>query len=265
MRLNMTSRILESVQESNDDTKSLSYKALKEEATIKEGLRNCPRCGNNIIGYPAVSRYDNTTEICSDCGTDEALENMAGYMTNPNTGERFSLEDLKAQRRAENEDRAGELRVAIDDGALADDEIEAVNDDISVLEDNLNEGAYLDNRDMLVKYFNEAWSEAKFLQAEMRFAKPSISKLRESVPVICDNLDKLGELLKIVDDSESADADKSISEDTLKESVDWTSNPIWTRVINILDDAIYDIEKEEAIALLEQIKKDCDVFINSLK
>ena len=76
---------------------------------------------------------------------------------------------------------------------------------------------------------------------------------------------KLGELLKIVDDSESADADKSISEDTLKESVDWTSNPIWTRVINILDDAIYDIEKEEAIALLEQIKKDCDVFINSLK
>lgn len=198
MRLNMTSRILESVQESNDDTKSLSYKALKEEATIKEGLRNCPRCGNSIIGYPAVSRYDNTTEICSDCGTDEALENMAGYMTNPNTGERISLEDLKAQRRAENEDRAGELRAAMDDGALADDEIEAVNSEISELEDNLNE-------------------------------------------------------------------DESISEDTLKESVDWTSNPIWTKVINTLDSAIYDMEKEEAIALLEQIKKDCDVFISSLK
>lgn len=264
MRLNMTSRILESVQESNEDTKTLSYKVFKEEASLKEE-KVCPRCGNNIIGYPAISRYDNETEICSDCGTDEAFENMAGYMTNPNTGERVSLDDLKAQRRAENEDRAGELRAAMDDGALADDEIEAVNSEISELEDSLNEGAYLDNRDMLVKYFNEAWSEAKFLQAEMRFAKPSISKLRESIPVICDNLDKLGELLKVVDNSESASVDESISEDTLKESVDWTSNPIWTKVVNTLDSSIYDMEKEEAIALLEQIKKDCDVFINNLK
>lgn len=210
MRLNMTSRILESIQEVNEDSKTLSYKAIKEENVIKEGLNTCPRCGNEIIGYPAVSRFDNETEICSDCGTDEAFENLAGFITNPNTGERISLDDLKNQIRDENEDRAGELRVAMDDGALADDEIEAVKREISDLEDSLNEGAYLDNRDMLVKYFNEAWSEAKFLQAEMRFSKPNISKLRESIPVICDNLDKLGELLKVVDDSESANVDESI-------------------------------------------------------
>jgi len=41
----------------------------------------CPRCGdwipNNVTpgAYPgAFSRTDNKTEICSDCGTSEALE-----------------------------------------------------------------------------------------------------------------------------------------------------------------------------------------------
>lgn len=42
----------------------------------------CPRCkgfipNNDAPGaYPgALSRLDNKTEICSDCGTEEALEN----------------------------------------------------------------------------------------------------------------------------------------------------------------------------------------------
>lgn len=33
----------------------------------------CPRCGNLIEGYPALSRVDNKTNICSPCGTREAL------------------------------------------------------------------------------------------------------------------------------------------------------------------------------------------------
>ncbi len=36
----------------------------------------CARCGNAIIGYPAISRKDNETEICSNCGTLEALEDL---------------------------------------------------------------------------------------------------------------------------------------------------------------------------------------------
>lgn len=35
----------------------------------------CPRCGKEI-DYPALSRRDNKTEICSDCGTQEALEDF---------------------------------------------------------------------------------------------------------------------------------------------------------------------------------------------
>lgn len=33
----------------------------------------CPRCGKGYAGYPAISRVDNETEICSDCGLFEAL------------------------------------------------------------------------------------------------------------------------------------------------------------------------------------------------
>ena len=34
----------------------------------------CPRCGKVYTGYPALSRVDNSTLICSLCGAAEALE-----------------------------------------------------------------------------------------------------------------------------------------------------------------------------------------------
>lgn len=37
----------------------------------------CPRCGGAMNGYPALSRRDNKTEICSDCGTEEAMFDFA--------------------------------------------------------------------------------------------------------------------------------------------------------------------------------------------
>lgn len=39
----------------------------------------CPRCKNYIVGHPALSRVDNRTEICSDCGVLEALEAFINY------------------------------------------------------------------------------------------------------------------------------------------------------------------------------------------
>ena len=35
----------------------------------------CPRCHNEYDGHPAISRYDNKTEICDKCGLMEALWN----------------------------------------------------------------------------------------------------------------------------------------------------------------------------------------------
>lgn len=36
----------------------------------------CPRCGKAYTGRPAISRADNKTPICPDCGTREALESI---------------------------------------------------------------------------------------------------------------------------------------------------------------------------------------------
>ena len=39
----------------------------------------CPRCNKAIIGYSAISREDNKTEICSNCGTLESLEQFIKF------------------------------------------------------------------------------------------------------------------------------------------------------------------------------------------
>lgn len=33
----------------------------------------CPKCGKYYVGYPALSREYNKTEICPECGVKEAL------------------------------------------------------------------------------------------------------------------------------------------------------------------------------------------------
>lgn len=35
--------------------------------------KRCPRCLAKYEGFPALSRRDNKTDICSDCGEEEAL------------------------------------------------------------------------------------------------------------------------------------------------------------------------------------------------
>lgn len=45
----------------------------KREATE---TRICPRCGKAYSDTPALSRADNKSLICPDCGTREALESI---------------------------------------------------------------------------------------------------------------------------------------------------------------------------------------------
>lgn len=40
-------------------------------------IRICPRCGKTYSEYPAISRWDNETEICSKCGLEEAIFDYA--------------------------------------------------------------------------------------------------------------------------------------------------------------------------------------------
>jgi hypothetical protein len=54
----------------------------------------CPRCNDNFIpcnaqpgAYPgAISRTDNKTEICSQCGAEEAIEDYAHGGHTPMSG-----------------------------------------------------------------------------------------------------------------------------------------------------------------------------------
>lgn len=40
----------------------------------------CPRCHKDYDGHPAISRKDNTTEICSSCGTQEAMFDFINHI-----------------------------------------------------------------------------------------------------------------------------------------------------------------------------------------
>ena len=39
-------------------------------------IRVCPLCGQSYIDPPALSRTDNETPICPDCGTRQALQSI---------------------------------------------------------------------------------------------------------------------------------------------------------------------------------------------
>lgn len=39
-------------------------------------IKICPRCGSAYHGAPALSRQDNETLLCPDCGTREALDSI---------------------------------------------------------------------------------------------------------------------------------------------------------------------------------------------
>ena len=43
-------------------------------------VRVCPICNQSYTDYPAISRIDNETEICTSCGVAEAFINYIEYM-----------------------------------------------------------------------------------------------------------------------------------------------------------------------------------------
>ena len=55
----------------------MSEKKVNNEEKV---LKTCPKCKKTYTGYPAISRRDNKTEICSECGTAEALEDFSNYV-----------------------------------------------------------------------------------------------------------------------------------------------------------------------------------------
>ena len=65
------------VRHNRTSTKGKTFPAgkggTKTKTTFERKPWKCPRCGKMTTDYPALSRRDNKTEICSQCGTEEAL------------------------------------------------------------------------------------------------------------------------------------------------------------------------------------------------
>jgi len=87
---------VEKFQEKAKMRARIRYLQMKEHLVF--GTYTCLRCGGAIpsferIGqYPgALSRTDNKTEICSDCGSNEALECMRGLLT---AQDRWAIQDV---------------------------------------------------------------------------------------------------------------------------------------------------------------------------
>ena len=45
-------------------------------------MRKCSICGKDLPAFPALSRKDNKTEICSRCGLMEALSDYFSHLAN---------------------------------------------------------------------------------------------------------------------------------------------------------------------------------------
>ena len=57
---------------------SKKRKMYDEEKGTWQSYDVCPRCDSTIKEDPAISRRDNKTDICSNCGGAEALEDAYG-------------------------------------------------------------------------------------------------------------------------------------------------------------------------------------------
>lgn len=78
-KMNSVVESIENCLWNNHPIVSAKYDMLLNEIILEisdEEYHWCPRCKKEFTGYPAISRTDNITEICSDCGTEEAFEAM---------------------------------------------------------------------------------------------------------------------------------------------------------------------------------------------
>ena len=280
MRDNMTAKLFEALHEVNEDRFSKNKKSIlemttseviEEEAAEDKSYKMCPRCGRPYSDYPAISRYDDKTEICPDCGVEEAMINYTGGTLeapnkykdkarrynkykdkarkyNKDNSKRISeevtidtptQEDLdrdeentKAMNKKEIEDRVGELRLAIEDGAISDDEIESVRKQISELENKLNENTSLKRKKLeegedtqgALEAFSDGLTEAIRLQ-DLRNPEEMGEFFQEAMGILRSVAEENGYMVESVktkkltesDDEEEQDDDE-ICEDKKKVS-----------------------------------------------
>lgn len=71
----------------------LGHSKFEDKQPKQSAKKVCPNCGSDIVGYPALSRKDNKTEICSECGQLEALEDFHNFMNKKKSSKKVTAED----------------------------------------------------------------------------------------------------------------------------------------------------------------------------
>lgn len=59
-------------------------------------MRICEKCGKQYSEYPALSRKDNVTEICTACGMKEALEELEQLKSENSEKDQY-IQDLEEE------------------------------------------------------------------------------------------------------------------------------------------------------------------------
>ena len=108
---------------------AIYLKVLKEEINARGKV--CPKCKSRYLGYPAISRVDNETEICQDCGQREAVAAwvagriVEGYKNDYPKGTRIQLLHMANEKypvedgmygTVDHVDDTGTLHCIFDDG-----------------------------------------------------------------------------------------------------------------------------------------------------
>ena len=85
-QLNKQAKFTESVDNGMQDLEAISV--LDEDKDVEDDVpydnttpKKCPICGKTYTDFPALSRRDNKTYICPDCGVDEAMEDYFKAMS----------------------------------------------------------------------------------------------------------------------------------------------------------------------------------------
>lgn len=65
-------------------------------------IKRCPKCGRNFPRLLALSRIDNKTMICDECGTKEALDSLPCGILTPQQRTRIAVESTKNKWAIEN-------------------------------------------------------------------------------------------------------------------------------------------------------------------
>lgn len=84
--LNKQAKFTESIDNGMQDLEATSV--LDEDKDVEDDVpydnttpKKCPKCGKTYKDFPALSRRDNKTYICPDCGVDEAMEDYFKAMS----------------------------------------------------------------------------------------------------------------------------------------------------------------------------------------